>query len=530
MNNITDRLLKSPAGKQWEKVGVRDHHGVVIPLFSLRSKQSCGVGEFLDLLPLLPWCREIGLDIIQLLPLNDTGRETSPYNAISSCALNPIHLSLSQLPYLKNYPDLLALLREINILNSSQRINYPAVYFAKKDFLGDYYRVASGHIVNTLDYKQFVEKNPWLKVYALFKTLKIINEWRSWEHWEKEIRDITPKKFEDLLKQFAPNISYHIFVQYLCFQQWFEVRRQANAYGIMLKGDIPILINRDSADVWMYPNLFDLEYSAGAPPDMYSAMGQNWGFPIFDWATMEKEEYAWWKERLRVASSLYHLFRIDHVVGFYRIWSIPLGKKGNEGKFIPEDPKTWINHGEKILRMMLETSPMYPIGEDLGNVPPEVRVNLSNLGISGTKVMRWERMWNEDKRFIRPEDYLRASMTTVSTHDSETLQLWWRNNPEESQSFSVFKGWNYAPELTRERHQDILWDSHHTNSIFHVNLLQEYLALVPGLTWPELDDERINVPGVISDFNWSYRFRPLVEDIVTNTLLRQVFRRVFNSR
>lgn len=522
----SERLLNTAAGKQWEKIGVRQHHGVVIPLFSLRSNHSCGIGEFTDLLPLLPWCKEVGLDVIQLLPLNDTGRDSSPYGAISAQALNPLHLGLSKLPYLKNYPELQTLLLEMRPLNYSQRVNYPAVYIGKNDFLREYYRLVAEHLTNTIDYLQFVAKNSWLQGYALFKTLKITHGWRCWEDWEIELRDITAEKLESLLKQHAVAVSFHIFVQYLCFQQWQEVRRQANAYGVYLQGDIPILINRDSADVWLHRGFFDMRYSAGAPPDMLAPEGQDWGFPTFNWAAMEQDGYSWWKERLRVASTLYHLFRIDHVVGFYRIWSILFGGFSVNGKFIPEDQSTWVEHGQKILQMMLENSSMLPIAEDLGTVPPEVRVNLNNLGICGTRVMRWERMWLEDSRFIKLSDYIPASMTTVSTHDSETVQQWWKNHPDEARSFAKFKGWEYMPDLNREQLQQILSDSHHTASIFHVNLLNEYLALIPGMTWPRLEDERINVPGVVSDTNWSYRFLPIVEDIVTSIPVRQVFKNV----
>lgn len=523
-------LLETPTGKQWEKVGIRQHHGIVVPVFSLHSANSAGIGEFSDLIPLFPWCKANGFDIVQLLPLNDIARDTSPYGAISAYALNPIYLGLSQLPYLKHYPELMNMLADMQQLTYSQRINYPAVYIAKKDFLREYYRQASHHLTNTVDFQQFVSKNPWLESFALFKSLKIAHNYHSWEEWEPELQEISSEQYQDLIKKYAPQIAFHIFVQYLCFLQWQEVKLQANIHDIMLMGDIPILINRDSADVWLHRNLFIMSLTAGAPPDMYSSEGQNWGFPIINWEEMEREQYAWWKERLRVASQLYHIYRIDHVVGFYRIWSIPLGEKGSHGKFFPENESEWIAHGEKIMRMMLDNSPMLPIGEDLGTIPPDVRKNLRELGICGTKVMRWERMWNEDRRFIKNEDYIPASMTTVSTQDSETLQMWWKNNPQEAQDYARFKGWPYTTDLSLAHHKDILRDSHQTASFFHINPLQEYLALVPGMTWPKPEDERINVPGIIADTNWSYRFRPSVEEIVSSAPLKQSIADVLNKK
>ena len=308
-------------------------------------------------------------------------------------------------------------------------------------------------------------------------------------------------------------------MQYLCFQQFKTVKKQAEEKKVFLKGDIPILINRESADVWLHRKLFFTQYSAGAPPDMYSSTGQNWGFPIYDWKEHVRDNFNWWRQRLQVASQLYDLYRIDHVVGFFRIWAIAQGMTGKDGKFIPKNPAEWIPHGEPIMRMMLETPDMLPIAEDLGVVPPEVRVCLRQLGICGTKVMRWERKWNGDKSFILPENYISESMTTVSTHDSDTLTLWWRNSPEEAKAYADSKKWIYVPEITRKQLQEILKESHHSGSLFHINLLNEYFPLVDNLTWPNPEDERINTPGIISDRNWTYRFKPSVEQIVSNTHL-----------
>lgn len=526
LSDLSDKLLRSPAGKQWSQIGVRHHHGIVVPLFSLHSKNSCGIGEFPDLIPIIDWCHHVGFDTIQLLPLNDLGRGTSPYGAISAYALNPIHLGLSQLPYLEQYPELQQQLSEIRHLTSSQRVDYPLVYLAKERFLQQYFLQASHHLTSTSEYKQFVEQNRWLEEYALFKAFKMEYQWHCWENWDPKVRDLDMDHYESLLQEYSEEIKFHIFVQYLCFKQWQEVKSRAESKQVFLKGDIPIFINRDSADVWLNRPLFLMEHSAGAPPDMYAEDGQNWGFPIYNWPEIEMMSYSWWKDRLEIAAKLYHIYRIDHIVGFFRVWAVPGGQQGRFGHFIPSDPATWIAHGEKIMRMMIENCSALPIGEDLGTVPPEVRRSLKELGISGTRVMRWERMWNEDKRFIPFQNYIPESMTTVSTHDSETLQQWWRNNPAEVQEFCRFKGWQYEEKLSPERHEEILRDSHHTGSLFHINLLQEYLALIPGMTWPNLDDERINIPGVIADRNWSYRYKPSVEEIVSNQPLQTILKRI----
>jgi 4-alpha-glucanotransferase len=526
--NDSGFLLQSPAGAQWKKIGVQQYHGVVLPLFSLHSSQSCGIGEFPDLLTMITWCRDIGLNVIQLLPLNDTGNDSSPYSAISAFALNPIHLGLAQLPYINQSSSLISMLPAMQQMSSCQRVDYAKVHVRKRQFLQEYFRVIGPQMTATPEYHEFLQQNSWLQEYALFKVLKIEHNWQSWELWEDDIRNVTPESFQNLQKKYESEIAFHIFLQFLCFQQLRIVKKFAEDHEVFLKGDIPILISRESADVWYHRTLFRMQFSAGSPPDMYSSEGQNWGFPIYDWDAMEQDGYRWWKQRLAVASQFYHLYRIDHIVGFFRIWSIPEEQTGSHGKFIPENSAVWIDHGEKCLRMMLANCSMLPIGEDLGVVPPEVRKSLHSLGICGTKVMRWERMWNEDGRFIPFHEYMHASMTTVSTHDSETLQLWWENSPKEAHEFADFKGWGYSIELSKPHHQEILRDSHHTNSLFHINLLQEYLALIPGMTWPNPDDERINVPGVISDHNWTYRFRPSVEEIAVNIPLRQVMQEILS--
>lgn len=515
-------LLESEAGKGWQKIGVRQHHGVNVPLFSLHSNKSSGIGEFPDLLPLFSWCKSVGFDIVQLLPLNDTGHDQSPYNAISANALNPFHLGLSSLPYLDQHPELKSQLSELHKFNLTNSIDYKNLYTKREEFLLKYFDVVFPLVQKTQDYQTFCLQNAWLEGFALFKSIKISRNWESWENWPEELKNPTSTSYPRLLKKYEKQIAFHCFVQFFCFTQFQAIKKEANQQGIFLMGDIPILINYESADVWLNRVLFITNLTAGAPPDMYSEEGQNWGFPIYNWDELKKQNYHWWKERLNVASRLYDLYRIDHVVGFFRIWAIPLNYKGSKGRFIPEDKAKWIPQGKAIMEMMLEDSSMLPIGEDLGVVPPEVRICLLGLGICGTRVMRWERMWEQDKRFIKPEDYQPASLTTVSTHDSETLTLWWQNNPEEAKEYARFKGWIYEDFLSKDHLFEILRESHHTASLFHINLLQEYLALVPGLTSSNPEEERINLPGIISDKNWSYRFHPSVEELVSNKELSDI--------
>jgi 4-alpha-glucanotransferase len=519
-------LAHSPAAKQWQHIAIRPHHGIAIPLFSLHSANSYGIGEFTDLQLLVDWCASIGFDVIQLLPLNDTGLGISPYSALSAFALNPIFLSLASLPHLNDHPALKEELKILPKFTSIPHVDYVRVREHKDHFLRQYYRLVGAQILQSETYQHFVQKASWLKGYAVFKILKKRYHGASWETWPENERIPTPELLDSVVCHEQEEFNWFCFLQFLCDKQLRAAKEHATHQHVFLMGDIPILIDRDSADVWLHQELFDLQYSAGAPPDMFTADGQNWGFPVYDWTAIAHQDYRWWIDRLQWASRYYHIYRIDHIVGFFRIWSIPLGMHGKDGHFNPPNEATWIDHGQRIMLMMLNACHMLPIGEDLGVVPPEVRSCLSALGICGTRVMRWERRWREDQGFISPADYPIDSMTTVSTHDSETLQQWWKNKPEEAQLFAHFKGWSYHPLLSRDHHREILWDSHHSASLFHINPLQEYLALIPGLTWPDPDDERINVPGVFSDRNWRYRLRPSLEELINHHSLKHLMQEI----
>lgn len=518
------KIQETKAAKNWALLGVKHHHGINVPLFSLHSEKSSGIGEYPDLLLLIDLCVDVGMDVIQLLPLNDLGKETSPYFSLSAFALNPLHLGLTSLPAFEKVPDFTSKLSILHSLNNSLRVNYKDVFHHKFKFLEDYFTAHFPTVSQTQEYEQFIQKHSWLESYALFKAIKEKQQWQSWESWPASLKSPSEKGLQELLVQYRERVHFHSFLQYLCFSQMAQVKKRATERGVFIKGDIPILLNRDSADVWGHRSYFLLEMQAGAPPDMYAPKGQNWGFPLYDWHALEKERFVWWKERLKVAEELYHLYRLDHVVGFSRIWSIPLGRKAVEGSFSPSEKSQWIAQGRKILEMLLEASTMLPIAEDLGIVPPEVRGLLQELGIPGTKVLRWERNWETDGSFIDPQAYSALSMTTVSTHDSDPLQLWWRHAAKEAKLFAKFKEWDYRPFLTYEQHRQLLWDSHHSSSLFHINLLLEYLALFPELISSNPQDERINVPGKVLASNWTYRVRPSLEQLLDNTKLKRVMK------
>jgi len=487
---MSDFLLQTPASPHWKIIGKRNHHGICTPLFSLRSEQSLGIGEYFDLLPLIEWCPSVGFDLIQLLPLNDTAGGASPYSAVSAFALNPIHLSLKKLQGFHESP----LLDELFQLNRSKFVEYEKVWELKQAYLWEYFHRQYSQISKSFAYSNFVKTSHWLDGYARFFC-------------------------EEKTGVLTPLYEYCCFLQFLCHCQLEEVRKSADAKNVLLKGDIPILLSRTSADTWELPQLFDFTLDAGAPPDHYALDGQNWHFPLYAWETNKEEVFAWWQKRLIAASRYYHVYRLDHAVGLFRIWGIPKNASALEGEFIPRSSEErWKEEGEERLQFFLKSCAMLPIAEDLGVVPSWVRTSLLHLGIPGTKVLRWE-----DNKPVA--SYPEVSMTTVSTHDSETLWQWFCENPGEVRTFLGAQGKPVFGDLNIDHYRDILYFSHKSCSLFHVNLLQEYFPLVKGLLWGAPKEERVNdASKPQSRYNFRYRFLPTVEEIVDNKELAKEMR------
>jgi len=466
--------------------------------------------------------------VIQLLPINYT-LNFSPFSPISCFALNPLYLSLSvlEVSFGESSSSMAELLTKLRALNETERVQWVQVRDLKMEWLWKYFLLPEQQkILRSSQFCEFRnEHRYWLEGFSRFCVLKKKNEWVHWRDWISEELQMPDDEKE---------LEFHIFLQFLCFSQMKKVKQHALEKKVFLKGDLPFLVSSDSADVWMFRDYFDLDYSAGAPPDMYNEDGQDWGLPLYCWENMEKDGYIWWKKRLSVAREFYDLYRLDHIVGFFRIWAIGKGKKPAEGTFRPSDPSLWIPQGESLMRMMLESTDMLPIGEDLGTVPIEVKCCLQSLGISGTRVIRWERFWeNKNAPMIPLAMYNADSMTTVSTHDSEPLSLWWVQKSDEVKVYCDSKGWEYSTnmELTFEKYFNILYESHHTPSLFHINLLQEYLDLCgfPRIcSDPKWD--RINVPGVVDDLNWTYRLRSSLEKISNDKHLCSTMRALISPK
>jgi 4-alpha-glucanotransferase len=482
---------------QWAKAGTKAHHGIALPVSAIHSKKSSGIGEFLDLIPVLEWMQRVGMDTLQLLPLTDSDENSSPYYTISSTALNPIFLSLHALPYRKI---------ALPSFENKGRIDYPRVWEQKSKWLAEYLKEARKSLLKEPEYLKFKEETPWLYSYAGFIALKKKNGSKPW--WEWTIDKVNEDEVED-----------HLLLQYLLDKQLKQVSEEAQKRGIFLFGDGPILCIKDSVEYFANEALFCPHTSVGYPPDPYSQEGQLWGFPPYNWEALEKDNFQLWKDRLKSYERYFSLFRLDHIIGFFRLWLIPEGEKPRNGYYLPSEEAGQLTQGTELLKLLLNNTKMLLLGEDLGIIPTRVREIMTELCIPGTRVMRWEKNWDTTKNFIPGNQYPPLSMTTLSTHDSETLAEWWDLNPAEAQAFTQTFSLPYEEKVTPSLRFKILQASHQTSSYFHINPLQEYLSLEQDWSFTDPKQERINIPGTVTPFNWTFRTLPPIEEWTT----RQTF-------
>lgn len=470
----------------------------------------------------------MGFNVLQLLPLNDSGYESSPYNALTSTGLHPIYLSLHRLPFVERDTFLQTELQKLHRYRRTVRAPYEAILNAKYDFLQLYYQLTFAHFSKTPQYQEFVQKNPWLPTYSLFKVLKEEHHHSPWSTWAPTYRDPSKRTLKRLIDT-KKNCHFYTFLQFLCFMQLTEVKRYANLRGILLKGDIPILVSQESVDVWLHREVFRTEFTAGSPPDQFCPDGQNWGFPIYNWDHLVKERYGWWENRLQCAEQIYDIFRVDHIIGFYRIFAIPEGCDASFGNYMPHEHWQALLQGETSITRLLTFTKMLPIGEDLGVDIRHIQDSMTHLGIPGTRIPRWMTEAKSVLPFMGTQytsykDYPQISLTTVSTHDSETLTQWWLNAPKEAKAFARFSRVPYTKTLSQKMRYTMLKDSHHSASLFHINLLGEYLALFEDLVWSDAEYERINRPGTVSPANWTYRMRPTIQEITQHEALYESVR------
>ena len=534
--------------------------GILVPVSALRGEADLGVGDTAALVEFAGWAAKKGFGLIQILPVNETGSDHSPYNIISSMAFEPSTITTNPkwLPELSRETfDRITRQHDVESLRAGNA-NYPAVKALKHDLLQAAFRVFRSRKADPVRLRAYAkferDESDWLDPYSLWRALadwngsEMTTGWPQ-EHgspaaaqdWQAALPVPERKRLRDLMR-------FHSYVQWVAKMQWKTARAACDKLGVALMGDIPVGVSVFSADVWNFPELFDLSRSSGAPPEKVfksdpftEKWGQNWGFPLYDWQAMSRDNFSWWRRRLGAACEVFHFLRVDHALGFFRIYSFPWRPEENSrfadlthaeaaaltgGRlpgFVAHDDSTEENRernriqGDMLFRIFLEeTGPRRLIAEDLGEVAPYVRPTLAALEIPGFKIPQWER--TPDGEMIPGTNYQALSLATFATHDHPPLrQLWGDLFAECSEPAKREAALRSMKELlafcgrgnialpqpfTPEIHQALIGGLFSCNSWMAVHQITDLFGLA----------DRFNIPGAVGDANWTTRIEGLPSD------------------
>lgn len=437
--------------------------GVLMPLFSMHREGDAGIGDLLALEEWIRWAGKHGVGFLQLLPVNAVGEDDapSPYSGISSVALEPLYLSLERVPGMAgSLPPYRQDLPPLQVPGGPELVDYARVRSYKRYHL----RRAFGRFETAAEFASeraafeawVQEQGRWLEDFAAFSVLSSAYGTHAWWQWPVQDPAIARSLVHNN-RESRDAMRYACWLQWLCAREWALVRRVADSCGVLLMGDVPIGISVASADVFFERHLFDMNWSGGAPAegnfaeDPFTAKwGQNWGIPLYRWDVMEKDGFAWWNRRIRKLAEIFGMYRIDHILGFYRIYAFPWMPSRNpeflplsvdeaaarcEGRRpgfrprpddTPENRRANLMQGDYLLRRLLAAAPgLKVIGEDLGCVPDYVRPDLSRLRIAGFKIPHWE--IDDRQRIVKGDTYNPCSFATYATHDFPPLCNDWND-------------------------------------------------------------------------------------------------------
>ncbi len=484
--------------------------GILLSISGLPSRFGIGgfskeAYEFVDFL------QAAGQKLWQILPLGPTGYGDSPYQSFSTFAGNPYFIDLEAL--IEE-----GLLQEeecsaCDVGGSAEYVDYEKIYFSRFPLLRLAYERAFAEpgYAERADYCKFVEENAfWLEDYALYMAIKDSRGGRSFTEWEEDVRLRRPQAMEECREKYKADIEFYRYLQYLFAVQWNRLKSYANAQGIQIVGDIPIYVSMDSADVWAGPELFQLAADglpsavAGCPPDAFSATGQLWGNPLYDWQYHEQTGYAWWIRRLAHCFRLYDIVRIDHFRGFDEYWSIPYGHPTAEnGKWV-KGPGYGLF---ETMKRELGDRPV--IAEDLGFLTESVLELVDRTGYPGMKVLQFAFDSEGDSDYL-PHNYSKNCVVYTGTHDNDTTVGWHGQlDPRVAQKVHTYLDIPEGSEpaaVTRKLVRAALSSAADTAII----LLQDYLELG--------SEARVNTPSTLGD-NWKWRMK---EGVCTAELAAQI--------
>jgi 4-alpha-glucanotransferase len=491
------------------------HAGLLVPLFSVPSRDSWGVGEIPDLPKFARWLEESGLDFIQLLPVNEMEEgQNSPYSALSAMAIDPVFIALSDVPEFLEIGAEQALDASERLrlagARSSRSVDFRAVRAVKAHALhASFARFRQRHrgtgSSREAAFRLFREQEGWwLDEYALFRALHDEHRGCYWRDWEPQLRDRHPEALAAARVRLEASIDYYQYLQWLAHEQWQRARRDCGSVGLF--GDFPFMVSGHSADVWSRQDEFRIDAAVGVPPDAFSETGQDWGFPVYRWDVHERRNYEWLRQRARRCTELYDGYRIDHLVGFYRTY---VRERDGHTYFVPGDELSQLAQGERLMTLFRDSGSRI-IAEDLGVVPDFVRESLARFHIPGLKVLRWERHWHHpDRPFRLPQEYGTDSVALSGTHDTETLAEWWDSaDYHERRLCAELPGLREAGCSPEQSFNACIRDA----------LLRVLFVAASDLVIVPVQDvfgwrDRVNTPAVVSDDNWTWRLPWPVEDL-----------------
>jgi 4-alpha-glucanotransferase len=546
--------------------------GILEPVFAIRTEDDLGIGDTDGVRQMIDWCHRHRFNLLQTLPINEVSDDNSPYNALSSLALEPTTIAISPRHIPDLAPDTFQQLAPPTLLAELRNgpVNYPGVKALKRKLLEAAFEHFAAHDLKQAtdraqQFNAFEKDNAgWLPDYALFRALMEENgNLPTWDRWAPEHR--TPHAARAWLQSLpeprraalARKQLFFAYVQWLAFTQWQALKAYGTARHVYLMGDIPFGVGRFSADVWANRDIFDLDWSGGAPPEKVFKVdpftekwGQNWGIPNYRWDELRRRNFDWWRTRVGNIQKVFHLYRIDHVLGFFRIYSFPWTPDRN-AEFLPltepqaaaktggrlpgfkQFPDDTPEHktanqaqGEEVLRVVLEGSgETTVVAEDLGVVPDYVPPTLLKLGIPGFRIPMLFR--EHDGRYSDPKTYPHLSLAQPTTHDHPPLAAAWaecwqaidagkdveinRRELRLFMDFSGLKGMEPPREFTDQVHEAFTRTVLQSPSWLAVFQITD----VFGMT------ARFNTPGSVAATNWTHRLPHTVQELDQDPVLLQ---------
>lgn len=542
--------------------------GLLLPLFSIRRKSEMGIGDLAALEEWIDWAQGAKVKFLQLLPVNalGAGDAPSPYSAISSVALEPLYLSLERVPGYgggaDSSPAAMGQLPPRQLPAGDDLVDYCRVRYQKDQQLQAAWKNFNSeeqYAPLRAELEAWVQQEgQWLDDYSTFQVASTFFNTHNWWQWSMQEPDII-RHMVNTQEESCQLKHYHQWVQWLCAREWKLVRDKADAAGVLLMGDVPIGISVASADVFFERHQFDMNWSGGAPAegnfaeDPFTAKwGQNWGIPLYRWDVMQQDNFSWWSRRIRKMAEIFGMYRIDHILGFYRIYAFPWMPDRNEeflnlsedeaaarcdgrragfrphADWTESERKSNLMQGDTLLREIMKKSQgLIVVGEDLGCVPDYVRPNLSQLRIAGFKIPHWE--IDDKQQITKGGTYNICSFATYATHDFPPLSMdWntWYSYVKKAQDS------RHNAELSAEEHLDIKragkdcervlawlgdyagmgpkqhlqeWGDEVKDKLF--TALMQCNSAYTALMWTELFDlpVRLNTPGTEGGRNWRAR-------------------------